>query len=80
LTKLLAPLGLFLEQLDKGKVFSDCIMRKVSARKNAVPLFDVFDRKRAVYIAVDRELTFVVPIFRLAIGQILVPKSSFDGW
>jgi hypothetical protein len=31
LTKLFAPLGLFLGQLDKGKCFSDSIVRKVSA-------------------------------------------------
>jgi hypothetical protein len=78
LTKLLAPLGLFLEQLDKGKCFSDWIVRKVSALQS--PCSTCWTEKLVVYVAVDLELTVDNPIFGWVVGQVLVVKSSLIGW
>jgi hypothetical protein len=49
--------------------------------KNAVPLFDVLDRKNGLFsVAVDLELTIDNPIFGWMVGQVLVVKSSLIGW
>ena len=44
--------GLFLGQLEIGKNFLTVLFRKASTEKTAAPLFDLIDRKSAVYCAV----------------------------
>ncbi|MCJ8289995.1 MAG: hypothetical protein HRT58_10055 [Crocinitomicaceae bacterium] len=54
-------IGLFLEQLFNSQVcFLSVFIRKVAAKLTAY-LFDLMDRKAAVYLAVVLKLTFETP-------------------